>query len=71
MENSHANVKKGLNSKDIQNIIKTKYNFLKLPREENSPSQGYALEDGYKFGIIEPHLDDGNKSDRAFYKTGG
>ena len=58
MENSHANVKEGLNSTDIQNIIKEKYNFKKAPREGSSPSQTYILDDGYKFGIIEPHLDD-------------
>ena len=58
MENSHANVKEGLNSQDIQNIIKQKYNFTKAARVGSSPSQTYILEDGYKFGIIEPHLDD-------------
>ena len=58
MENSHSNVKDGLSSKDIQNIIKEKYNFTKGEREGSSPSQSYFLEDGYKFGIIEPHLDD-------------
>lgn len=58
MENSHANVKAGLTSSEIQNIIKEKYNFTRGEREGNSPSQSYFLEDGYKFGIIEPHLDD-------------
>jgi len=58
MENSHASVKKGLDSQQIQDIIKTKYKFLKCEREGSSPSQSYILEDGYKFGIIEPHLDD-------------
>ncbi len=58
MENSHSNVKKGLTSQDIQDIIKQKYNFSKGERVGNSPSQDYFLEDGYKFGIIEPHLDD-------------
>jgi len=58
MENSHANIKEGLSSLDIQNIIKEKYTFTKGAREGNSPSQSYFLEDGYKFGIIEPHLDD-------------
>jgi cyclic pyranopterin phosphate synthase len=58
MENSHANVKKGLNSNEIQEIINEKYNFIKLPRVGASPSQSYQLEDGYIFGIIEPHLDD-------------
>jgi len=58
MENTHANVKAGLTSEDIQNIIRKKYNFERGEREGNSPSQSYFLEDGYKFGIIEPHLDD-------------
>lgn len=58
MENSHANVKKGLNSHEIQEIIGEKYLFTKLPRTGSSPSQSYQLEDGYIFGIIEPHLDD-------------
>jgi len=58
MENSHASVKEGLTSKDIQNIIKKKYNFKRGEREGNSPSQSYFLDDGYRFGIIEPHLDD-------------
>ena len=58
MENSHAKVKAGLSSADIQNIIKEKYDFTKGEREGNSPSQSYFLDDGYKFGIIEPHLDD-------------
>jgi len=58
MENSHASVKKGLNSTEIQDIIKQKYSFTKGQRVGSSPSQDYFLEDGYKFGIIEPHKDD-------------
>ena len=58
MENSHASVKKGLNSSEIQDIIKEKYNITKGEREGSSPSQSYVLDSGYKFGIIEPHLDD-------------
>jgi cyclic pyranopterin phosphate synthase len=58
MENSHANVKKGLTSDEIQSIISSKYNFIKLERNGSAPSQTYQLENGYKFGIIEPHLDD-------------
>jgi cyclic pyranopterin phosphate synthase len=58
MENSHAKVKQGLNSSEIQDIIRKKYNFTKAKRDDNSPSQSYILENGYKFGIIEPHLDD-------------
>ena len=58
MENSHANDIKGLNSKQIQDIISTKYTITKAKRVGSSPSQDYFLDDGYKFGIIEPHLDD-------------
>ena len=58
MQNAHANVKSGLNSQQMQDIIKTKYNFTKGQRVGSSPSQDYFLDDGYKFGIIEPHLDD-------------
>jgi cyclic pyranopterin phosphate synthase len=58
MENAHASVKQGLNSQEIQNIIAQKYNFIKNERVGHSPSQSYTLENGYKFGIIEPHLDD-------------
>jgi cyclic pyranopterin phosphate synthase len=58
MENTHANVKSGLTSKQIQENISQKFKFQKAPRESSSPSQSYILEDGYKFGIIEPHKDD-------------
>ncbi len=58
MKNTHANVESGLTSSEIQKIIKKKYNFKKGKREGSSPSQSYFLDDGYKFGIIEPHLDD-------------
>jgi GTP 3',8-cyclase len=58
MENDHANVKKGLTTEQIQEKIKQKYNFVKIERSKNSPSQSYKLDDGYIFGIIEPHLDD-------------
>ncbi|MCI0501148.1 MAG: GTP 3',8-cyclase MoaA [Epsilonproteobacteria bacterium] len=57
MENAHASVKQGLNSSEIQEIIASKYKFTKEERKSGSPSQGYILEDGYVFGIIEPHLD--------------
>jgi len=58
MENSYASVKKGLNSQEIQAILQQKYQFVKNERTGSSPSQSYTCEDGYKFGIIEPHLDD-------------
>ncbi len=59
MENSHANNKlKGLHCEEIENIIKQKYNFKKLGRIGSSPSELYELEDGYRFGIINPHKHD-------------
>lgn len=59
MENEHAHSgAKGYNSEQIQAIIAQKYTFKKCERTGSSPSQDYELEDGYKFGIIEPHKDD-------------
>lgn len=58
MENAHAKVKKGLTSDEIQEIIASKYSFKKLERNGSAPSQSYELDNGYRFGIIEPHLDD-------------
>ena len=60
MENSFAkNGAKGLNSDEILEIISKKYkNITKVPSDNSSPAQYYRLEDGYEFGIIEPHKDD-------------
>eukprot|EP01029_Cantina_marsupialis_P010009 TRINITY_DN2296_c0_g1_i1.p1 TRINITY_DN2296_c0_g1~~TRINITY_DN2296_c0_g1_i1.p1 ORF type:complete len:321 (-),score=41.82 TRINITY_DN2296_c0_g1_i1:317-1279(-) len=59
MENQHAHSgAKGYTSDEIQEIISKKYNFTKIEREGSSPSQNYQMEDGYVFGIIEPHKDD-------------
>lgn len=59
MENEQAlESTKGYTSIQIQNILKAKYNFTKCERTGSSPSQDYMLDDGYKFGIIEPHKDD-------------
>lgn len=59
MENQHAHSgAKGYNSEEIQKIIRKTYNFEKLERTGSSPSQDYKTEDGYVFGIIEPHKDD-------------
>ncbi len=60
MENNHAkDGAKGLNSNEIKAIVATKYpNFKTVPRDTSSPAQYYELEDGYQFGIIEPHKDD-------------
>lgn len=59
MENQQAStITKGYNSQEIQNIIAQKYHFTKCERTGSSPSQDYKLDDGYVFGIIEPHKDD-------------
>jgi len=48
---------KRVDSKDILEKISKKYNFKELNRD-NSASKYFETEDGYKFGIIEPHSDD-------------
>lgn len=59
MENQQASMTtKGYNSQEIQDIIAQKYHFTKCERKGSSPSQDYQLDDGYIFGIIEPHKDD-------------
>ena len=59
MENEHAKIgAKGYDSQAIQKIIAQKYKFTKRERTGTSPSQDYEMEDGYVFGIIEPHKDD-------------
>lgn len=59
MENHHAkDGAKGYNSIQIQNILKARYKFEKEERTGSSPSQNYKMDDGYVFGIIEPHKDD-------------
>lgn len=59
MENAHAHSgAKGYDSIQIQNILKARYKFEKLERTGSSPSQDYKTDDGYVFGIIEPHKDD-------------
>jgi len=60
MQNTYAkNHIKGLVSDEILKIISKKYpKFIKVQRDTSSPAQYYKLEDGYEFGIIEPHKDD-------------
>lgn len=64
MENNHAKKgASGLSSDEMLEIIGQKYkNLVKVPRDTSSPAQYYRLEDGYEFGIIEPHKDDFCKS---------
>jgi len=59
MENVMANSNiKGLLGKEILKKIKQKYVIKKIGREGSSPSFSYLLEDGYKFGLIDPHKHD-------------
>jgi len=60
MENSHANSNiEGMHGKEILEVIKTKYTIHKLGREKNSPSFNYEIEEnGYIFGLIDPHKHD-------------
>ena len=59
MENSVANSNiKGLLGKEILEHIKQKYKIKKLGRFGSSPSFSYELEDGYRFGMIDPHKHD-------------
>ena len=60
MENHHAKEgAKGITSDEMKEIVSRKYeNFKEVPRDTSSPAQYYELEDGYQFGIIEPHKDD-------------
>ncbi|MBE3610195.1 GTP 3',8-cyclase MoaA [Campylobacter californiensis] len=59
MENTHAKDDlKGLKSDEILAIISEKYKITKDEKLPNSPASIYKLEDGYKFGIIDPHKHD-------------
>jgi len=59
MENRHAlEALKGMHGKEILNIIKTKHTIKALGREGASPSFNYIIEDGYEFGLIDPHKHD-------------
>ena len=59
MENVHAEVDiKGMNSIELLEIIGSRYLYEDEGFDGHSPSHYYKLEDGYEFGIIEPHKDD-------------
>ncbi len=59
MENRFAKEKlQGLNAQEIQDIISTKYSFKPVGRVASSPAHLFELEDGYRFGIIDPHKHD-------------
>lgn len=59
MENTHANQKLiGLNSEQILSIISQKYGYKNITKSPNSPSSLFELDNGYIFGIIDPHKHD-------------
>ena len=59
MENALASSEiKGLLGKEILEFIKEKYTIKKIGREGASPSFSYLTDDGYKFGLIDPHKHD-------------
>jgi len=59
MENVHAEVDiKGMQSPELLAIIGSRYAYEDEGFDGHSPSHYYRLEDGYEFGIIEPHKDD-------------
>ncbi|HEX5623537.1 MAG TPA: GTP 3',8-cyclase MoaA [Sulfuricurvum sp.] len=59
MENVHAEVDiKGMQSHELLKIIGSRYPYSDEGFDGHSPSHYYQLEDGYEFGIIEPHKDD-------------
>jgi cyclic pyranopterin phosphate synthase len=59
MENVHAEVDiKGMQSTELLEIIGSRYIYHDEGFDGHSPSHYYKLDDGYQFGIIEPHKDD-------------
>ena len=59
MENAMASSEiKGLLGKEILEKVKEKYTIKKVGREGASPSFSYLTDDGYKFGLIDPHKHD-------------
>jgi cyclic pyranopterin phosphate synthase len=60
MENSHANSQiQGMHGKEILEVIKEKYTIKKVGRQSSSPSFNYQIqENGYIFGLIDPHKHD-------------
>ncbi|WP_333803046.1 GTP 3',8-cyclase MoaA [Sulfurospirillum sp.] len=59
MENTHAKEQlKGLSGQEVQKIIAEKYHFKAIGRVGPSPAQLFEFDDGYIFGIIDPHKHD-------------
>jgi GTP 3',8-cyclase len=60
MENSHANIElRGMHGREILDHILKKYEIKAMGREGSSPSFNYRiLQNGYEFGMIDPHKHD-------------
>ncbi len=60
MENRHANESlRGMHGREILEKVKEKYTIHALGREGASPSFNYTIEEnGYEFGLIDPHKHD-------------
>jgi cyclic pyranopterin phosphate synthase len=59
MENQYASKEiSGLKSDELLKIIGERYSFKDEGFDGSSPSHYYIMDDGYRFGIIEPHEDD-------------
>ncbi|NOZ89863.1 MAG: GTP 3',8-cyclase MoaA [Epsilonproteobacteria bacterium] len=59
MENRHAmDALKGMHGKEILTEVKKRHTIKALGREGASPSFNYKIEDGYEFGLIDPHKHD-------------
>ena len=60
MENSHATSDiQGMHGREILEAIKQKYTIKKIGRQKSSPSFNYEIqENGYIFGLIDPHKHD-------------
>ncbi len=59
MENAHASKAiEGMHGREILEKVKERHIIKALGREGASPSFNYVLDDGYEFGLIDPHKHD-------------
>ena len=59
MENAHASKTiEGMHGREILEKVKERHTIKALGREGASPSFNYVLDDGYEFGLIDPHKHD-------------
>jgi cyclic pyranopterin phosphate synthase len=59
MENAHASKNiEGMHGREILEKVKERHTINALGREGASPSFNYVLDDGYEFGLIDPHKHD-------------